>query len=169
MGIAITNTYVAVSSQVADAAITNSKLGTDIAIGGRVIIMPNAVDVVGAGTWAVSHNALANYAFQVVNTTSADQDNCTFYCYLSAGTWTLNALVHKDSDRGIIKIYVAGTLVATFDLYNAAQALNQVATQAAIAIATNGNKAILVKVDGKNGASSDYYCSLSALEFVRTA
>jgi hypothetical protein len=86
---------------------------------------------------------------------SAINDELQYGAFLPSGTYTLTVRAIKTSASGILKISIDSVLVATFDLYAAADALVAL-QQTDIAIATSGWKAIECLVDSKNASSSGY-------------
>lgn len=122
-----------------------------------------------AGTWATATTASAIYCHYFRNTSTNDADEINWTCYLAAGTYTIKFLVITDTNCGIADIYIDSTEVASFDCYSGSTVYNVVNTQASISVATSGVKTIKIKVDGKNGSSSDYMIPMQCLSFYRTA
>jgi hypothetical protein len=86
--------------------------------------------------------------------TSAINNEWKHGAFLSADTYTLTIRVIKSSSSGILKIKIDDVVVATLDLYAAADAINN-ETQASIVLAT-GWHSFKGLVDGKNASSSGY-------------
>lgn len=85
---------------------------------------------------------------------SAINDEWKHGAFLSVDSYTLTLRVIKTSNSGILKIKIDDVVVATFDLYAAADAVSD-QTQASIAI-TGGWHSIKGLVDSKNASSSGY-------------
>ena len=99
----------------------------------------------------------------------ANGDEIHYSVYLAKGTYTFGMLYLKTNANGIIDIYIDADEVASFDSYSAGNVFNSWGTQANIVVAASGLKTINFKIDGKNGASSNYYTYTSYLVFWRTA
>ena len=89
--------------------------------------------------------------------------------YLAAGTYTLRLIGGKNSNAGILDIYLDAVEVASFDQYVAVPVYNQVFTQAGIVVASSKLYTLTCKVDGRNGASSNFYVYLGIIALWRTA
>jgi hypothetical protein len=85
---------------------------------------------------------------------------------LPAGTYNIMIAHTKSINRGIYHVYVEGVDVANFDGYNGSTSyvLN---TITGIAIA-GGMTEIKIKMEAKNGSSSDYFGVLYRIELLRT-
>lgn len=119
------------------------------------------------GTWSFSSDTGCYMAGSWYNTSSADGDGLTYDISLDAGTYTLIVLSKKWSDRGIVKFYLDATLIATIDLYAAAATRNVIDRTTSISVASSGTYTLTRIVDGKNGASSDYFDTIQEFCFVR--
>ncbi len=126
------------------------------------------IDSVTQGTWIAS--ASASYPLQLVyfNSTAADGDEIHFSGFMGAGTYTLKLLAAQRTDNGIVKIYIDGDLVGTFDKYGSTDN-NKIYTQASIVVAASGVKDIKMVVDGKHASSTNHYNHFISLSFYRTA
>lgn len=127
---------------------------------------------VGQGTWTSTPYAVIGYHY-LYNTSVADGDNISFETYLDKGTYSLNILFLRNTDKGILKIDIGPTggvltEVASIDTYGGA--LNNVSdTTTSISIATAGRKTLRLRVDGKNGSSSGYGVFTQIITLWRTA
>lgn len=90
---------------------------------------------------------------------AAINDEWQHGAYLSADDYTLTVRVIKSSSSGILKVSIDDVVVATIDLYAAADAVSN-QTQASIAIATTGWHTVKGLVDSKNASSSGYACNI---------
>lgn len=91
------------------------------------------------------------------NSTKANGDNISYKAYPQKGTYTLQVrFAYKGDDRGIVDIDIDAAEVGSYDLYNAATSYNPLYKVTGINIATSGLKTIRFRLDGKNGASSNY-------------
>ena len=98
----------------------------------------------------------------------ADQDDVSYILDLSAGTWTMRVVWNRYTNKGIVKAYLDGSLIATQDMYGSS-ANNQVWTVTGIAVATGGSHTLRFLVDGKHASSSNFYYALSQVSLWRTA
>ncbi len=145
----------------------------DAAQGGSpIVILPQHYTSIGAGTYRRGVNALSNYNCYLDNGTalqSADGDNISYSVYIPAGTYTLE-MVHRGlSTGGIVDIDIDAVEVASFDNYDTGETFNEISTQAGIVIASSGLKTLKLRLDGKNGASSDYQMTVALIVLWRTA
>jgi hypothetical protein len=85
---------------------------------------------------------------------SAINDEWKHGAFLSADTYTLSIRVIKTNNSGILKIKIDDVVVATFDLYAAADAVSD-QTQASIVL-TAGWHSVKGLVDSKHASSSGY-------------
>ena len=74
----------------------------------------------------------------------------------------------ENTDAGIVDIYIDADEVASFDPYGGA-GVSTSYTDTGNVVATSGLKTITLKIDGKNGSSSNYFVRLQAIFFYRTA
>ena len=170
MSIGLIQSYTAVSDQLASSVVTNAKLGTDIAIGARIYQIPVAADTVTQGTWAYGPNTNQSGCNNYNNNASgAVNDEVIFQVYLAAGTYTIECIGITSNDCGISTWLDGSTSLGTMDWYSAGATNNVRKTITGVAIATNGLKAIHLKMATKNGASSAYKINLCSFCFIRTA
>ncbi len=139
----------------------------ELLAGECVVAFPIAYRSIGQGTWAWNNGAYYFYGFWQ-NSSVTDGDNFTINVPLRAGTYTLDLYCYKGSAFGIVDVYVDAVEIASFDTYDAG-GTGAVMTDAGNVISATGLKAVKLQIDGKNGASSGYACSISAIVFRRTA
>ena len=132
-----------------------------------LVVPPSAT---GAGTWAAAVNALALHNGIFDNGAAADLDNVSFTLYLPKGVYTLYGNFIKGTNCGLLDISLDGVkIVSLTDLYAAAASYTYILTDTAIAVSNSGLHTLLIAVNGKNAASSDYKIGFTSLSFVRTA
>lgn len=136
---------------------------------GHITLAPFSPDSIGQGTWTFLPNTSVCYNMECYNLSHTNGDNATFKVMMARGTYTFKLMHGTGSNRPILKIQVDGVTVQTVDLYSAGNVHNLVNTQANIIIAATGIKNITYLVDGKNGASSDYYALTTVIQMYRTA
>lgn len=135
---------------------------------GHISIFPFNYSAINAGTWAFGvQGGWANYVF--FNTSHDDADELDFQVYLAAGTYTLRILSNKGPSSGIISFDIDGAEVASLDLYNDPSVINEISSQAGIAVATAGLKTLTMRVDGKNASATFHYCIVYTIALWRTA
>jgi hypothetical protein len=88
---------------------------------------------------------------------------------LSPGTWTMAMVHHQDSNRGIYTVTLDGVSLGTVDGYNGALNRNTQSTIAGFSVTTPGKKRLAFTMATKNGSSSSYFGTLSAIQLFRTA
>lgn len=147
--------------------------GTDsktIAKESHVVILPRFYSAVIQGTWADA-NADSFYLGRSFGnlSTKADGDEVNYKIALQKGTYKLYLMTRAYVDTPIIKVRLGGTLLATFDTYQAGEDNDHEFSQASISIATDGLQTLRVYADGKNASSSHHLMYLQAIVFVRTA
>jgi hypothetical protein len=164
MSFSVGGTYLAVQEQAATGLLTR---GT-----GHVFLYPPCYNTIGQGTWVwddrvnTEENILGGF---FSNTTSADADNFSWNVYLQEGTYTSVWYGVKNTMHGIMELKIDGAVVDTIDCYNGAVLYGQREAQTGITISTSGVKTVTCAVNGKNGASSDYYIQMSCIGLFRTA
>lgn len=104
------------------------------------------------------------------NNPSAVGDEINWDVVLGAGTWTIEVMHDKGSDRGIMEVALDGAAVGTIDGYGTTGQLLDVRTSiSAIAVAASGKKRLRLKMTGKNALSSNYIFALQHIQLRRTA
>ncbi len=130
-------------------------------------------DTVGQGTWAAAIYDTQWFCANLSNTSHADGDNITFNdITLVRGTYTLRCYCYENTDAGIVDFDIqeeGGSFVevASQDHY-AASAAATFKESTSITVAASGKHNLKLRVDGKNGASSDHAARVSAIELIRT-
>jgi len=125
-------------------------------------------DTVVQGTWGYLVNNNQWGACYTNSFAVADGDEITWDVYLEAGTYTLMFLTNQSIDRGIAEIRIDAALVATLDMYAAIPSWNFRMTQAGIVVAAAGFKTISLKINSKNGASTDYVMQFNCITLFPT-
>lgn len=148
-------------------------VGTDVQLGvgsgggsGSIHLFGHNIDSVTQGTWAATIDNSYMFNHMWSNSTSADGDEIHFSTYMAAGTYTCNLQGRRNTNQGIVKIYIGEDLVATFDKYGTSLG-TALYTQTGISV-TAGLKDITYVIDGKNGSSSDYFGMFGVISFYRT-
>ena len=137
---------------------------------GHIFLLPNAYDsTTGAlSSWTnLDANILNGY--MIFGTNGVDGKETVWKASLAIGTYTLRVIYEKNNNRGIVDFYIDAIEVGSVDMYDVGAVPDSVYTVAAINVATDGLKDIKAKVDGKNGASSNYYMGIQAIMLWRTA
>jgi hypothetical protein len=136
---------------------------------GHITVLPFAYDSIGQGTWAFTStpNAWSGYFWQ--NSSHADGDNISYKVYLAAGTYSIRLLARKGNNAPVVDIDIDGAEVASFDLYAGSDQENQLLSDTGNVISTGGLKTLRLRVDGKNGSSSDYCARIGLVILWRTA
>ncbi len=133
--------------------------------------------VTSGSDYTVDSGADAQIFYGILDsTTSAQNNSVDFLVVLAAGTWDLECMAIKGTDRGIITYYLdlksgtpGTTSVGTYDLYNAASLYNQRATVTGISVAATGVYTLRLKMATKNASASAYQGGLQHLQLRRTA
>lgn len=170
MSFSVSNgTYISTADQIANAIITSGKLATDVPLGGGTILRSAwEPDSVVQGTWAWGSVAVF-FGGYCQNTSNAQNDEITYKCYLSAGTYKIAIVGTKTADNAIGTFYIDTTSVGTIDQYAAAPANDQYQEITGITVATTGLKTIKIKLATRNGAATGWMWRMSCLSVVRTA
>jgi len=105
------------------------------------------------GTWTTTSNLLFH------DSAPGDGHYVDYYVSLAKGTYKLTTSFRTGADQGIVKIYLDGVLIDTTDHYTAGDA-NGFDISASFSAPYAGIHTLRIKVDGKNGASSNYGCVL---------
>jgi hypothetical protein len=84
------------------------------------------------------------------------------------GTWTIQLLHFKGSNRGIYTVQIDGSSVGTIDGYTAGSTANVRDLITGVSIAA-GKRTISLKMLTKNASSSNYFGTFSGLTLLRTA
>ena len=107
-----------------------------------------------AGVELVLNATSIPYEYQQVPNNS---DNFYYYLICSGSETTLRLIYRKSNDCGIVDLYINGVLDSSgYDMYSAGPAYNDTLITLTIKPIA-GINTILLKTNGKNGASTNYY------------
>lgn len=137
----------------------------------NLLLLANHIQSVGQGTWATSiASSPQRLPFYLGNGAAmANLDNVTFNVFLAAGTYTFSLLYIKEPTSGILDIDIDGVEVGSVDMYAVAETYNGIYTFTGVVVAAAGLKALKLRMDGKNAASTNYNCLVTLLTCWRTA
>lgn len=138
-------------------------------IGATKALTPFVGYTVNAGTWGFGLNSGKLFAGSLVNTSQASGDSMSMSIELTAGTWTLSAILHQSAAAGIATFELNGTQIGTWDGYASAAVFNVVHAITGIAVATTGAQTLTMLSNTKNASSTAYAMSVSQFVFQRTA
>ena len=102
------------------------------------------------------------------NTGTAQNDAAAWDVVLAAGTWDAHFWVRRHSAAGIITLNQDGASQGTVDTYHATGDAAKVSITG-WTVSTTGKKRMQLIAATKNASSSNYFMSLFAIEFRRTA
>lgn len=88
---------------------------------------------------------------------------------LGAGTWSIELLLEKHENAGIISVQFDGVEKGTIDAYAASPEFNALPSIANIIVPITKKIELKLKLTGKNGSSSGYYGYLTSIKLQRTA
>ena len=142
---------------------------TDIGEGFIYIPLAMMPYTVVAGTWTTLFNANYWQGNSLYNSSTAQNDEVTIQVYLAAGTYSANLLTYTANDRGILTAKLDGSAWTTFDTYSAGPVNATTVSKTGLAVATSGLKTLSLSIPTKNGASSAYTITSTALVLTRTA
>lgn len=171
----------AVLQAVADVEVTGSITMDDGGIGmwatTALITPPQWIVTASDGTtvramaWARNSDVLAGYGYMVLSAANAnDGDRYRSSAVLKAGTYDILIHAIRSDDCGKFDVYIDGTKVTStpFDDYNSSTDYHEVFTAEDVAITKSGNHLVELRINGKNGSSSDYrlFLSMGGVVFV---
>ncbi len=133
---------------------------------GHITILPFSYSAIGAGSWIEYRTESSYYDWYIY--TVGNLNNISYKIFLGAGTYTFLLYHVTNTNGGIIDVDIAGVEVGSIDQY-AALAYNVRSTITGIVISTGGVKELKLRVDGKNGSSSDYAAWIEYIALWRTA
>jgi len=163
-----THKVVNVVDPVADQDVATKKYVNDNTGGGPVVIWPWAYKTIIQGSWTFYTNSDYFSGIIYYSASHNNGDEIHYNVYLAAGTYKIWLIGARDSDRGIMDIYIDDTEVASFDMYGAS-APKKIWSDSGNVVSVSGLKTIKIKADGKNADSSNYTLAPSAIIFERTA
>lgn len=101
---------------------------------------------------------------------AANGDTFTNSCFLRAGTYTLSIIGQTANDQGIVDWYLDGGLIVNGqDWYSAGTTRNVIKTASGLVIPDDGYHILKGSINGKNGASSNYFLRLNKYWFKQAA
>ena len=101
--------------------------------------------------------------------TGAQNAEVTWDVVLAAGTWRVDIVHIKGTDRGIISVQFDSVEKGTIDTYNGSLARNQLGSVTGITVATTAKVELKLKMATKNASSSNYYGTINLITLRRTA
>ena len=102
------------------------------------------------------------------NTTAAINDKVRYTLYFYPGTYTMYLNLSKDTDRGMVKIEIAGTTIyAAYDMYAAAPDPENTLVLTPLTITQDQTIDLDLTIVNKNGASTNYYIYCHGFEVRR--
>lgn len=153
-------------------AITKKMIdGIDGSFAGHINIIPTAYSSITQGTWVTSISSTQFLNGSFLNSSSANGDRINYKVYLAAGTYTFNLFCITSANAGIIDVSLDGysSSEGTIDLYSGSTVKNVTKTIPGITVSESGLVDLSIKLNGKNGSSSNYIASLSNITLFRTA
>ncbi|HOX07202.1 MAG TPA: hypothetical protein PK280_12430 [Planctomycetota bacterium] len=128
-------------------------------------------DTIGQGTWTRVQSSDRLYCGEFRNPTVDDGDNftCKFRC--PAGTYTLRFHAGKNTDGGIVKVYLDGSQIGAssgYDTYSSPKNVMNVEEITGLAIDA-GEHSLQFILDGTNPSSGLYRFRTSGIWLQRTA
>lgn len=139
----------------------------------QVHMNPLATPLSSTGTWGRSQDNAQIFAARRILFPAADLNEIVWPSGLSAGTWTLDFFSRTGTGFGKADVAVSydgtnwTTVASGIDMY-AASGGHLFSTTTAISI-TGDTPQVRVKINGKNGSSSDYQAQINWLTWTRTA
>lgn len=112
--------------------------------------------LVGNG-FTYTNDALNFFAYRCYQNAPANGDSFGWYANLQAGTYKMGVWFEKYTDRGKQDISIGSIAVGTIDTYNAALNRDQLTIFTGIIIPSTGNYLVKSVVNGKNGASTNFF------------
>lgn len=100
---------------------------------------------------------------------AAQNDEICFDVVLAKGTWTVELMHNKYTDRGIYSVQFDTVEKGTIDGYNASQQYNVRSTVTGITVSATAKIRLKLKMATKNASSSNYRGSINWIQLRRTA
>ncbi len=115
-----------------------------------------AYESIIAGTWAgfATSNQILGYYWY--NNSGNQNDEIEYEIFAEAGVKTFSLLGTKQTDAGIITVYLDGTSIGTIDQYAGSAEWNNIFTLSPTVVDTKIHS-LKLKAATKNGSSSAYY------------
>jgi hypothetical protein len=143
--------------------------------GGAAPVYPSQVSVnpfipsakVGNFAVTVGTSDLMNGVY-MQSASPALHDYVEYLVLLAAGTWRVDILFYRNTNRAIATATLDGSSIGTIDEYGTL-VHNIAGSITSISVATTGVKTLRLQAESKNGSSSDYYLSFNLIVFTKTA
>lgn len=116
--------------------------------------------------YTLLHNAAQDFAHRAIQVPPADGDSFTHPFYLAAGSYTMKVMGYEGVGRGRIDWYIDGVKVISLQDWYAAVDANNIIKSASVTVVGNGRHTLTCIVNGKNGASAEYYIDLTTIALV---
>ena len=114
------------------------------------------------GTWIHSIGGGRAYAYWLLNSPAALNDEIEYTVFAGAGTKTFELFCSTGIGRGIITVYLDDVSLGTIDLYSDPSELNVFKPLAATVVG-GGAHTIRIKVTGKNPLATGYAATFTWL------
>jgi hypothetical protein len=153
-----------------DDSVTAAKIHDDVPFASsQQLLAPAIFDTVVQGTWA-GQVVTDHYGCGYIHNggSSTDGDEITAKILLMKGTYRLKCFCRTVATAGILDVEIDGSQIAQFDLYSAVDTQNVEMEQTGITVASSGIKTLGLKINGKNGSSSNYRAWVAIMSFERT-
>lgn len=149
-------------------------LSPDVLMPWDVPINPLTAGLVPAskvGTWTLTVSASELENGVLTNSTAAAlNDSIGFNSQLAAGTWSLVTIFARGASYGEVTIELDGTPIGSLvDLYDSVSAFDFQNIITGLVVPTTGKHVLTYTVTAKNGSSTNYLCSMSDVQWHRTA
>lgn len=139
-----------------------------------IFLVAYSCRVITGAAISITITAAQAFNMQSFQNPGANGDILQFTAPLASGSYTLNLLGSKDTNRGTAKIQVRHQDTPTFtdiitglDTYNASALYNQTLT-GTFTIATEGLHIFRIVITGKHASSSGYYYVITSIQITRT-
>ena len=121
----------------------------------------HAYESIIAGTWSgfATNNQILGYYWY--NTSGAQNDEIEYEIFAEAGVKTFELLGSKQTDAGIITVYLDGSSIGTIDQYAGSAEWDSVFTLTPTVVDTKVHS-LKFKAATKNGSSSAYYIYITS-------
>jgi hypothetical protein len=129
------------------------------------VSVPVLFPILSSGTWTKGVDTSMFTNSRLYNSTQ--NAYAEWSIPLSAGSWKMELVGQKGTNRGIGTFTIDGTEIGTIDQYAASYTSNDIYTISGITISSSGNKRLRVTVSTKNGSSSDYVYPMSVIQFTK--
>lgn len=101
-------------------------------------------------------------------TTPGNGDKIQASVFLEAGTYNFSAIGEKSASRGIIDWALDDVTFKTGDDWYNGSSVNNFISTGSVVIANSGRHILSLTINGKNASSSNYYFSITCVEFSNT-